>query len=128
MSQTNETLINEIKKLLMDKLDSYKDILVENTDLYFKLVKLIDGKIKNNQLEINMGLVSKLDDIIEDIATMNFNMKILKQLIINNSTIAVSDRESNREERTNLLRNSNNLPLLFLMYNFIENNETNTNN
>ncbi len=124
---SNTTISEEVRKTLLDKLEGYKDIIVENADLYFKLVKLIEKKTipgQSNNLEINTALISKLDDITEDLVTANFNMKVLKYFINNNLPIHMSERESERNERLQNIRQNNTLPLMFLMYSLVENNES----
>lgn len=124
---SNTTISEEVRKTLIDKLEGYKDIIVENADLYFKLVKLIEKKTisgQSNNLEINTALISKLDDITEDLVTANFNMKVLKYFINNNLPIHMSERESERSERLQNIRQNNTLPLMFLMYSLVENNES----
>ena len=123
---SNTTISEELRRTLLEKLDGYKEMIVENADLYFKLVKLIEKKTntninQNNSLEINRALISKLDDITEDLVTANFNMKVLKYSINNNLPISLSERESEREQRVQNIRRNNILPALFLMYNLVEN-------
>ena len=120
------TISEELRKTLLDKLNNYKDIIVENADLYFKLVTLLEKKTNPiinpiNTLDINRALISKLDDITEDLVTANFNMKVLKYYINHNLPIPTSERESERDERTQNIRRNNLLPALFLMYNLVEN-------
>ena len=125
MSNNIESISEQLRKALIEKLDNYKDSIVENADLYFKLVQLIETKTRTNSLDITRALISKLDDITEDLVTANFNMKLLRYCINNNIEISISDRETEREQRNQNIRNNNTLPLLFLMYNLVENNQNN---
>jgi hypothetical protein len=113
-----ESISEQINKLLLEKLNNYKDIAVENSDLYFKLVKQIESK---NGLEINSALINRLDDILEDLVTANVNMKALKYLISNNMEIYDSQRVSDRTQRTADIQRNNLLPILFLLVNTLEN-------
>ncbi len=123
MTDNHETISEQLRKVLLEKLNDYKETIVENSDLYFKLVKLIESKTSNNQLEINSALISRLDDITEDLVTANFNMKLMKHCINNNLTISLSERENEREQRIRNIRRNNLLPMLFLLYNLTENQE-----
>ncbi len=116
-----ENLSQRIRQLLDEKINNYKDIVVENTDLYFKLSKLIKTKTENGSLEISMALLSRLDDIIEDIVTSNIEMKSLQYAINNNLQITMSVREDERNQRNQSIQRNNLLPLLFLLLTNVDN-------
>lgn len=100
---------NTVLELVNDKLDQYKDILEENTILYSQL----KDSINQNPACINMELVSRIDDILEDIVTMGVNCKLVLNSIVTQSTLTISDRETDRTIRNNQIRQL--LPILFLM-------------
>jgi len=105
----NSSISNTVLELINDKLEEYKDILNENTLLYNQLKECIN----TNPQCINMELVSRLDDIIEDIVTMGVNCKLILNSIRSNSALTISDREQDRTIRYNKLREL--LPILFFM-------------
>lgn len=100
---------NTVLDLINDKLDQYKEILDENTVLYNQL----KDSINSNSNCINMELVSRLDDILEDIVTMGVNCKLVLNSIITQNTLTISDRETDRTIRNNQIRQL--LPILFLL-------------
>jgi hypothetical protein len=100
---------NTVLELINDKLEEYKEILEENTLLYDQLKDSINGTPQC----INMELVSRLDDILEDIVTMGVNCKLVLSSIMTQSTLTISDRETDRTIRNNQIRQL--LPILFLM-------------
>jgi hypothetical protein len=100
---------NTVSELINDKLEQYKEILNENTLLYNQMKDIINS----NPNSINMELVSRIDDILEDIVTMGVNCKLVLNSIINDTGMTLSDRESDRTIRNNQLRQL--LPILFLM-------------
>ena len=100
---------NTVLELVNDKLDQYKEILDENAQLYNQMKE----EINSNPNCINMELVSRLDDILEDIVTMGVNCKLVINSIRTQSTLTISDRETDRSIRHNQLRQL--LPLLFLL-------------
>jgi predicted metallo-beta-lactamase superfamily hydrolase len=100
---------NTVLELVNDKLDQYKEILDENVILY----KHLKDNINNNPNCINMELVSRLDDIQEDIVTMGVNCRLVLNSIINQSALTMSDREADRTIRNNQIKQL--LPVLFLL-------------
>jgi hypothetical protein len=103
---------NTVLELINDKLEEYKEILNENTLLYNQL----KDSINNTPNCINMELVSRIDDILEDIVTMGVNCKLVINSIISNTTLTISDREVDRNNRYRQLRDL--LPILFLLSQF----------
>lgn len=119
-------------RIFIEKLDDYKEIIKENNNLYHNIVGIIEKKTNpNNQqdtcLQINKALLSKVDDILEDFATVNLNMKLLRYFIQNNIPISISERENERDERIKNISTNNMLPPLFIMYDLLENNLPNFN-
>jgi hypothetical protein len=100
---------NTVLELINDKLEQYKDILTENTQLYDQL----KDSINNNPNSINMELVSRIDDILEDIVTMGVNCRLVLNSIVNNTTLSISDRENQRSIRNQQIQQL--LPILFLL-------------
>lgn len=100
---------NTVVELINDKLEQYKEILNENTLLYNQL----KDSINQSPNCINMELVSRIDDILEDIVTMGVNCKLVLNSIITQSTLTISDREADRTIRNNQIRQL--LPILFLL-------------
>ena len=103
------SISNTVLELINDKLEEYKEILNENTLLYNQLKECITSSPQC----INMELVSRLDDILEDIVTMGVNCKLVLNSIMTQSTLTISDRETDRTIRNNQIRQL--LPILFLM-------------
>jgi hypothetical protein len=100
---------NTVLELINDKLEQYKDILTENTNLYDQL----KNSINSNPNSINMELVSRIDDILEDIVTMGVNCRLVINSITNNTTLSISDRENQRSIRNQQIQQL--LPILFLL-------------
>lgn len=118
-------MTSTLSEIFLEKLNDYKETVVENADLYFKLSKIIQTRTNNNNLEINLGLISRLDDIYEDIVTTNVNLKILKNLIQSNLEITSSTREEERRNRIISLRRNNQItPFWFLLSLLSNDNDT----
>jgi hypothetical protein len=100
---------NTVSELINDKLEQYKELLDENNILYSNLQEAI----RNNPQCINMELISKVDDVLEDVASIGVNCKIILNSIRNNTLLNMSDREEDRIIRNNKLKQL--LPLLFLL-------------
>jgi hypothetical protein len=100
---------NTVLELINDKLEQYKELLAENTLLYNQL----KDTINTNPNCINMELVSRIDDILEDIVTMGVNCRLVLNSIVNNTTLSISERETDRTIRNNQIQQM--LPILFLL-------------
>jgi hypothetical protein len=100
---------NTVSELINDKLEQYKQLLDENNILYSNLQEAII----NNPQCINMELISKVDDVLEDVANIGVNCKLILNSIRNNTVLNMSDREEDRTIRHNQLKQL--LPLLFLL-------------
>lgn len=100
---------NTVSELINDKLEQYKQLLDENNILYSNLQE----SILNNPQCINMELISKVDDVLEDVANIGVNCKLILNSIRNNTILNMSDREEDRITRHNKLKQL--LPLLFLL-------------
>jgi hypothetical protein len=103
------SISNTVLEVINDKLEEYKEILNENTLLYNQLKECITSSPQC----INMELVSRLDDILEDIVTMGVNCRLVLNNIRNNTTLTISERETDRSIRNNQIQQL--LPLLFLL-------------
>jgi hypothetical protein len=99
---------NTITELINDKLEQYRQLLDENNMLYNQLVETMN----NTPQSINMELISRVDDVLEDIANMGVNCKLILSSIRNNTSLNMSEREEDRTFRYNQIRQL--LPLLFL--------------
>lgn len=100
---------NTVSELINDKLEQYKEILDTNNMLYTSLQEAI----RTNPQCINMELISKVDDVLEDVVNMGINCKLILNSIRDNTLLNMSDRENDRIIRNNQLKQL--LPLLFLI-------------
>lgn len=98
MTEENKKNFNEI-------LDEFKEIVVENANLYLKICKLIK---QQNTSEISQDILTNIEEINEEIARTNINLRLIKLAISNNSEVARLDK--NPENLKELL------PALFLLY------------
>jgi hypothetical protein len=100
---------NSVSELINDKLEQYKELLDENNILYNQL----RDAIRTNPQCINMELISRVDDVLEDVVNMGVNCKLILNSIRNNTILNMSDREEDRIIRNNQLKQL--LPILFLL-------------
>lgn len=61
----------DVKSILLERLETYREMMAENKELLDQVIA------HTNTATINMALLSRLDDIIEDIATLNTDTKSL---------------------------------------------------
>jgi len=102
---------DKIYEILYDKLDSYKETLDENKELFNTLSDLVNDKSHN----INIELISKVDDVLEDIVTTNVNLKIIIEAMKKDVSLTISQRESDRTLRHQYIKTL--LPLMLLLHN-----------
>jgi hypothetical protein len=110
MSRTHR-ISDKIYEMLYNKLDSYKETIDENKELFNTLTELINDKTHN----INTELISKVDDVLEDIVTTNVNLKIIIQAMQQDITLSISQRERDRNIRHEYIKTL--LPLMLLLHN-----------
>lgn len=85
-----------------------------------QLLELIKNKSADRSLEVSNQLISRVDDILEDVVKTNVTCKLIIQSIQQETPISLSSRDSERIERTTqwnqFIRENNLIPLLFLLY------------
>lgn len=96
---------HETNKNLHDLLDEFKEIVVENANLYLKICKLIKQK---NTSEISQDVLTSIEETNEEIARTNINLRLLKLAISNNSEVARIDKNMDNMKEL--------LPALFLLF------------
>ena len=97
--------------MLYNKLDSYKETIDENKELFNTLSDLVNDKSHN----INTELISKVDDVLEDIVTANVTLKIIIQAMKQDITLSISQRERDRNIRQEYIKKL--IPLMLLLHN-----------
>jgi hypothetical protein len=80
----------QIKSILLERLETYREMMVENKDLLDQLIA------HTNTATIDMALLSRLDDIMEDIATLNTDTKSLLHGLSSLEGLTLSVREPER--------------------------------
>jgi hypothetical protein len=120
MSRRTNDLTQKIYDLLISKIDDYKDTVRENTVLFDKLLHLVKSKSEEHSLEVTNQLISRVDDLTEDVLNTNITCKLLIETLNGNTPITLSTREPERTQRieqwNRFIRENNLLPLLFLYY------------
>ena len=120
MSRHKTDLTQQIYNLLIDKIEDYKDTIEENKLLFDQLLELVKNKSSDHSLEVSNQLISRVDDILEDIVNTNVTCKLIIQTIQQQKPITLSSRDSERTERitqwNQFIRENNLIPLLFLLY------------
>ena len=120
MSRDKTDLTQQIYNLLIDKIEDYKDTIEENKLLFDQLLELVKNKSSDHSLEVSNQLISRVDDILEDIVNTNVTCKLIIQTIHQQTPITLSSRDSERTERitqwNQFIRENNLIPLLFLLY------------
>ena len=120
MSRHKTDLTQQIYNLLIDKIEDYKDTIEENKLLFDQLLELVKNKSSDHSLEVSNQLISRVDDILEDIVNTNVTCKLIIQTIHQQTPITLSSRDSERTERitqwNQFIRENNLIPLLFLLY------------
>ena len=102
---------DKIYEMLYNKLDSYKETIDENKELFNTLSDLVNDKSHN----INTELISKVDDVLEDIVTANVTLKIIIQAMKQDITLSISQRERDRNIRQEYIKKL--IPLMLLLHN-----------
>ena len=100
---------DKIYEMLSNKLDSYNETIDENKELFNTLSDLVNDKSHN----INTELISKIDDVLEDIVTTNVTLKIIIQAMKKDITLSISQREADRNSRHEYIKSL--IPLMLLL-------------
>lgn len=120
MSRRTHNLTQKIYDLLISKIEDYKDTVQENNILFDKLLNLVKSKSQENSLEVTNQLISRVDDLTEDVLNTNVTCKLLIETLNDNTSITLSTREPERTQRieqwNQFIRENNLIPLLFLYY------------
>jgi hypothetical protein len=120
MSRRNTDLTQQIYDLLISKIEDYQDTVRENNIIFEKLLNLVKLKTEDHSLEVTNQLISRVDDLTEDILNTNVTCKLLIETLNDNKPITLSTREPERTQRieqwNQLIRENNLIPLLFLFY------------
>ena len=126
MSRNNQDLTSQIYDLLISKIEDYQDTVEENKKLFDRLLQTIKTKSQDRSLEVNKELVSRIEDVLEDSVTMNVTTKLILESVAQQTNLTLSTRESERTVRhrewDRVIRENNLLPVMFLLYyNLIQN-------
>ena len=105
-----DRISDRIYEMLYNKLDSYKETMDENKELFNTLTELVNDKSHT----INTELISKVDDVLEDIVTTNVNLKIIIAAMKQDITLSISQRENDRNIRYEYIKTL--LPLMLLLH------------
>jgi hypothetical protein len=98
-----------VQSKILERLQMYQDVMVENKNLLDELLVRLPRCRR-----IDMALLSRLDDIMEDIMTLNADTKnVLNGLEEDNLTLSARDPERNAFNR----QIKTFLPLLFFWHN-----------
>jgi Zn-dependent oligopeptidase len=106
-----DRISDRIYEMLYNKLDSYKETIDENKELFNTLTELVNDKSHT----INRELISKVDDVLEDIVTTNVTLKIIIGAMKQDITLSMSQRETDRNIRYEYIKTL--LPLMLLLHN-----------
>ena len=120
MSRRTNALTQQVYDLLTSKIEDYQDSVRENNILFDKLLHLVKTKSQDKSLEVTNQLISRVDDLTEDIVHTNVTCKLLIETLNENAPITLSSREPERTQRieqwNQFIRENNLIPLLFLYY------------
>lgn len=98
---------------ILERLQMYRDVMVENNDLLDELMVRLPGCRRR----IDMALLSRLDDIMEDIVTLNADTKnVLNGLGLAPNNLTLSERDPQRNAFNRQIKAF--LPLLFFWHHF----------
>ena len=88
--------------------------------LFDKLLDVVKTKSKNRSLHIDQQLISRIDDILEDVVTINVTSKLILESINQHTQLSMSTRETDRLNRNmdwdRLIKENNLLPFMFLIF------------
>ncbi len=99
-----------VRKKLVERLEMYQDMMVENKALFDQL--LVQMSADTIDLDIDRALLSRLDDITEDIVTLNVDIKNV--LPASSLSLSLSPREPERNAFYRQLKTF--LPMLFFWH------------
>ena len=121
MSRRTTDLTSQIYQLFNEKLENQLETMDENKILYQKLLDTVYQQSADNILSINHPLITRIDDILDDMVRMNVNMKLVLHSLERDTPLTTSNREPERtlhnERIDQYLRDNNVFAAMYLLMN-----------
>lgn len=114
-------LTSQMYELFNQKLENQLETMDENKILYQKLLDTVYQQSADNILSINHPLITRIDDILDDMVRMNVNMKLVLHSLERDTPLTTSNREPERtlhnERIDQYLRDNNVFAAMYLLMN-----------
>lgn len=114
-------LTSQMYELFNQKLENQLETMDENKILYQKLLDTVYQQSVDNILSINHPLITRIDDILDDMVRMNVNMKLVLHSLERDTPLTTSTREPERtlgnERIDQYLRDNNVFAAMYLLMN-----------
>ena len=114
-------LTSQMYELFNQKLENQLETMDENKILYQKLLDTVYQQSVDNILSINHPLITRIDDILDDMVRMNVNMKLVLHSLERDTPLTTSNREPERtlhnERIDQYLRDNNVFAAMYLLMN-----------
>jgi hypothetical protein len=119
MSRRTTDLTSQIYQLFNEKLENQLETMDENKILYQRLLDTTYQQSNDGTLSVNHPLISRIDDILDDMVRMNVTMKLVLHSLERNTPLTTSTREPERtlhnERIDQYLRDNNVFAAMYLL-------------
>jgi len=114
-------LTSQMYELFNQKLENQLETMDENKILYQRLLDTVYQQSADNILSINHPLITRIDDILDDMVRMNVTMKLVLHSLERNTPLTTSSREPERtlhnEQIDQYIRDNNVFAAMYLLMN-----------
>jgi hypothetical protein len=114
-------LTSQMYELFNQKLENQLETMDENKILYQRLLDTVYQQSSDNILSINHPLITRIDDILDDMVRMNVTMKLVLHSLERNTPLTTSTREPERtlhnERIDQYIRDNNVFAAMYLLMN-----------
>jgi len=114
-------LTSQMYELFNQKLENQLETMDENKILYQRLLDTVYQQSADNILSINHPLITRIDDILDDMVRMNVTMKLVLHSLERNTPLTTSTREPERtlhnERIDQYIRDNNVFAAMYLLMN-----------
>jgi len=114
-------LTSQMYELFNQKLENQLETMEENKILYQRLLDTVYQQSADNILSINHPLITRIDDILDDMVRMNVTMKLVLHSLERDTPLTTSTREPERtlhnERIDQYIRDNNVFAAMYLLMN-----------
>ena len=114
-------LTSQLYDLFNQKIENQLETMDENKILYQRLLDTVYQQSNDGTLIVNHPLITRIDDILDDMVRMNVTMKLVLHSLERNTPLTLSTREPERtlynERIDQYLRDNNVFAAMYLLMN-----------